>query len=119
MTTPQPRPAGLEALRPVVPKLIELRDSVLFGDIWQRPELSPRDRSMITVAVLTALYRPDELRGHIGRALDNGVTPEEIAEIITHVAFYGGMPTGMLGGRTAREVFEARGLLKDASGGEA
>ena len=92
----------------VVPKLGELRDSVLFGDIWERPELSKRDRSLITVAVLTALYRTDELRGHIGRALENGVTQEEIAELITHVTFYSGWPTGVNAARVAKEVLDRR-----------
>jgi len=92
----------------VVPKLGELRDTVLFGDIWERPELAKRDRSLITVAVLTALYRTDELRGHIGRALDNGVTREEIAELITHVTFYAGWPTGVNAARVAKEVFDQR-----------
>ena len=89
-------------------QLGELRDTVLFGDIWERPELAKRDRSLITVAVLTALYRTDELRGHIGRALDNGVTREEIAELITHVTFYAGWPTGVNAARVAKEVFDQR-----------
>src|SRR3990170_879704 len=103
MTT-QPRSDPYE----VVPKLAELRDSVLFGDIWERPQLSKRDRSMITVAVLAALYRGEELRGHIGRALDNGVTREEISELITHVAFYSGWPNGVNAANVAKQVFEQR-----------
>ena len=100
MTTPRP------ANNPYafVPKLGELRDSVLFGDVWERPELSKRDRSMITVAVLTAMYRTEELRGHIARAIDNGVTREELAELITHVTFYSGWPTGVNASRVATEV---------------
>jgi 4-carboxymuconolactone decarboxylase len=92
----------------VVPKLGEIRDKVLFGDIWERPQLSKRDRSLITVAVLTALYRTEELRGHMNRALDNGVTREEIEELITHVTFYGGFPTGVNAARVAGEVFNSR-----------
>jgi 4-carboxymuconolactone decarboxylase len=92
----------------VVPKLGELRDSMLFGDIWERPQLSKRDRSLITVAVLQALYRTEELRGHLARALDNGVTREEISELITHVTFYGGWPTGVNAARLAKELFESR-----------
>ena len=69
----------------IAPKMAELSANVLFGDVWERPELSKRDRSLITVAALTALYRTDQLRGHIGRALDNGVTKEEISEVITHM----------------------------------
>ncbi|MEE8291342.1 MAG: carboxymuconolactone decarboxylase family protein, partial [Candidatus Tectomicrobia bacterium] len=70
-------------MQEVAPKLATLTADVLFGDVWERPELSKRDRSLITVAMLTAMYRTDQLRGHIGRALDNGVTKEEITEIIT------------------------------------
>jgi 4-carboxymuconolactone decarboxylase len=92
----------------VVPKLAELRDSMLFGDIWERPQLSKRDRSMITVAVLTAMYRGEELRGHIARALDNGLSREEISEVITHVTFYAGWPTGVNAARMAKDVFESR-----------
>jgi 4-carboxymuconolactone decarboxylase len=88
------------------PKLGELRDNVLFGDVWEQPDLSKRDRSLITIAVLTALYRTEELRGHLQRALDNGVTKEEIGGMITHLAFYAGWPTAVNAGRIAIEVFE-------------
>jgi 4-carboxymuconolactone decarboxylase len=106
MTTPRPAddPYG------VVPKLGELRDNVLFGDVWERPEMSKRDRSLITVAVLTATYRTEELRGHMARALDNGVTADELRELITHVTFYAGWPTGVNAARVARDVFQSRGL---------
>jgi len=93
-----------------VPKLGELRDTVLFGDIWERPQLSKRDRSLITVAVLTATYRTEELRGHMARALDNGVTPDELRELITHLTFYGGWPTGVNAARVVKEVFASRGI---------
>ena len=99
--TMQPTPGAYA----FVPKLGELRDSVLFGDIWECPELSKRDRSLITCAVLTAMYRTDELRGHLKRAVDNGVTKEELAEMITHVTFYSGWPTGVNASRVATEVF--------------
>ena len=97
-----------EEVRPVVPKLIELSETVLFGDVWERPGLSKRDRSLITVAALVALYRGDQLRGHIERALANGVTREEIGEIITHLAFYSGWPTAMTAARIAKGVFDQR-----------
>jgi AhpD family alkylhydroperoxidase len=90
-----------------VPKLRELREKVLFGDIWEREELSKRDRSLITVAVLVAERCTDELRAHIARALQNGVTESEISELITHVAFYAGWPAGVNGSRMATAVFEA------------
>lgn len=92
----------------MVPKLIELSEKVLYGDVWERPGLSKRDRSLVTVAALVALYRGDQLRGHIERALANGVTREEISEAITHLAFYAGWPTAMTAARVAKGVFDQR-----------
>jgi len=80
---------------------------VLFGHVWQRPELSKRDCSLIVCAVLTVTYRPEQLRGHLQRALDNGLTKAEIAEMITHVTFYAGWPASLSAAHIAREVFEA------------
>jgi 4-carboxymuconolactone decarboxylase len=95
-----------EKLRAVVPKLMDLTENVLFGDVWERPGLSKRDRSLITVAALVALYRPEQLRGHLERALDNGVTKDEISELITHLAFYSGWPTAVSAAGLAKSVFE-------------
>jgi 4-carboxymuconolactone decarboxylase len=95
-------------MREVSPKLADLTEQVLFGDVWEQPDLSKRDRSLITVATLVALYRTDQLRGHIGRALDNGVTKEEISAVITHMAFYAGWPTAANAVRVAKEVFDQR-----------
>jgi 4-carboxymuconolactone decarboxylase len=94
------------AIYDLIPKLGQLRDDVLFGDVWEQTDLSKRDRSMITVAALVALYRTDEMRGHIRRALNNGVTKEEISGIITHMAFYAGWPTAANAVRIAKEVFD-------------
>ena len=91
------------------PYLRELRNSLVYGEIWERPQLSKRDRSLITIAVLQALAR-EELAIHVPRGLDNGLTPEEISEIILHVTFYAGWPTGVQASRTAAEAFETRGL---------
>jgi 4-carboxymuconolactone decarboxylase len=110
MTTSNPRGSSITARQSTFPKLAEVTDNVLFGDVWERKELSKRDRSLITVAALVALYRTDQLRGHIGRALDNGVTKEEIAEVITHMAFYAGWPTAANAVPVAGEVFDQRGL---------
>ena len=95
-----------EKLRAVVPKLMDLTENVLFGDVWERPGLSKRDRSLITVAALVALYRPEQLRGHLERALSNGVTKDEISELITHLAFYSGWPTAVSAAGLAKSVFE-------------
>ena len=102
MTTPR------EIMKEVAPGLAELTVDVLFGDVWERPGLSKRDRSLTTVATLIALYRTGQLPGHIGRALDNGVTKEEIGEVITHMAFYAGWPTAAQASRIAKDVFDAR-----------
>ncbi|HKV53772.1 MAG TPA: carboxymuconolactone decarboxylase family protein [Candidatus Binataceae bacterium] len=95
-----------ERVRAVVPKLIDLTEKVLFGDVWERPQLSKRDRSLITCATLVALQRSDQLRVHLERALTNGVTKEELSELITHLAFYSGWPTAMTAAFIAKEVFE-------------
>ena len=100
--------AAREKIRAVVPKLMDLTEQVLFGDVWERPGLSKRDRSLITVAALTALYRPEQLRGHIERALGNGVTKDEISELITHLAFYSGWPTAVTAASVAKEVFDGQ-----------
>ena len=92
----------------LVPQLGKLRDEVLFGDVWEQPELTKRDRSLITIAALTALYRPNELEIHIGRGLDNGLSREEICELIMHMAIYGGFPVAVEGMAVAKSVFEAR-----------
>lgn len=87
--------APVRALATTVPKLVELTEHVLFGDVWQRPGLLPRERSLITVAALLALHRPGQLPGHLQRALDNGVRHEELGELITHLAFYAGWPAAV------------------------
>jgi 4-carboxymuconolactone decarboxylase len=82
-----------------------LTDDVLFGDVWARPGLSQRDRSLITVSALVALNRPDQLRGHLARARDNGATDAELVETITHLAFYAGWPNAVTAVGVARDVF--------------
>ena len=86
------------------PKLVDLTDRVLFGEVWERPELSKRDRSLATVSALVALNRPDQLRFHLGFAVKNGVTKEELIEVITHLAFYAGWPNAMSAILVAKEV---------------
>jgi 4-carboxymuconolactone decarboxylase len=108
--TPPSRPAsaGRDIVRTVAPKLIELTEKVVYGDVWERPELSKRDRSLITCAALVVLNRTEQLKGHLERALNNGVTPEEIGELITHLAFYGGWPVAMSSAMVAKDVLEQR-----------
>src|SRR3954451_1373426 len=90
----------------IAPALAEYTDGVLFGHVWKRPGLSPRDRSLITVAALVAGYRTNELPFHLKRALENGVSKDELIEIITHLAFYSGWPTASSAVTIARRVFQ-------------
>lgn len=91
----------------LVPELGRLRDEVLYADVWEQPELSKRDRSLATCAILAALYRSAELEAHMKIALENGVTQDELRGLITHVAFYAGWPCAVNAGRIGLEVFEA------------
>ena len=95
-----------ERIGDVAPKLVDLTEKVLFGDIWERPGLSKRDRSVITVSALVAMNRAEQLPFHLRRALENGVTQDELVELITHLAFYSGWPTAMSAIRLAKEAFQ-------------
>ncbi|GAA5016250.1 hypothetical protein GCM10023335_41770 [Streptomyces siamensis] len=103
---PENESAAQKALGGLAPKMVELTDDVLFGDVWERPDLSPRDRSLVTVTTLAALYRTEQLGFHLKLALDNGLSREELAEALTHLAFYAGWPSAM----------SALGRLKDITG---
>jgi 4-carboxymuconolactone decarboxylase len=89
----------------IAPRLTEISNTVLFDDIWQRPGLCPRDRSLITVASLVSGYRANELPFHLKKALENGVTRDEIIEMVTHLAFYSGWPTASTALAIVRQVF--------------
>lgn len=103
----QPTPAQ-RLMGDIAPKLADLTDTVLFGDVWERPQLSKRDRSLVTVSALIAMNRPDQLRSHLARARENGVTEEELIESITHLAFYAGWPNAVTAVSVAREVFQKK-----------
>lgn len=107
MTTQQPTPPPWEE---IMPRFGELTREVLFGDVWERPGLSKRERSLITVAALTVLYRTDQLRSHVRRALDNGLTKEELGEVFQHLAFYGGWPVAVNAFQVAKQVFDERSV---------
>ena len=102
--------ARRSAYSDIAPALGDYTENVLFGDVWKRPGLSPRDRSLITVATLVALYRTNELPFHLKRALDNGVSRDELIELITHLAFYSGWPTANTAVTIAQRVFEENGV---------
>jgi 4-carboxymuconolactone decarboxylase len=96
---------GRKAYGDIAPALGELTDKVLFGEVWERPGLSKRDRSLVTVAALVAGYRTNELPFHLGRAIENGVTKDELIELVTHLAFYAGWPAASTAIAIARKVF--------------
>jgi 4-carboxymuconolactone decarboxylase len=99
-------PVPGENIRDIAPKLADLTRDVLFGDVWERPQLKKRDRSLATVTALIAMNRLEQLPGHLTRALNNGVTREEIIELITHLAFYSGWPNSMSALSIARKAFD-------------
>jgi 4-carboxymuconolactone decarboxylase len=105
MDTQKPAPTAREMFGDIAPKLLELTEKVLFGDIWERPGLSKRDRSLITVAALIAMNRTQQLPFHLERALTNGLTKDELVEVITHMAFYSGWPTAVSAATIAKDVF--------------
>jgi len=95
----------------IAPQLAEITDKVLFGQVWADPTLSPRDRSLVTIVNLAALYRQNELPFHLRKGLENGLTQEEIIAAITQTAFYAGWPTAMTAIQIARTVFEERAAI--------
>jgi 4-carboxymuconolactone decarboxylase len=103
-----PKQSAPQELAEIAPKLVEITDDVLFADVWERPGLSPRDRSLVTVSVLAALYRGEQLGHHLGVALDNGLSVEELSEAITHLAFYAGWPNAMTAIDRLRKITEER-----------
>jgi 4-carboxymuconolactone decarboxylase len=102
----EPNTAAQKLFGDVAPKLADLTDKVLFDDVWARPGLSQRDRSLITVSALIALNRPEQLRSHMARARTNGLSEAELVETLTHLAFYAGWPNAINAATVAREVFK-------------
>jgi len=106
MSEPQEPTVAQKLVGNFAPKLAQLTDDVLFGDVWERAELSPRDRSLVTVAALIANGNTEQLTGHLSRAKQNGLSETELAEVIIHLAFYAGWPRAMSAVKIAREVFK-------------
>ncbi len=100
-------------IRAVAPGLERYEQSRLFGEVWKRPGLSPRDRSIATLVALIARNQTVEMNDYMNLALDNGVKPAEISEIITHLAFYSGWENAMAAVISAKEVFHKRGISPD------
>jgi 4-carboxymuconolactone decarboxylase len=99
-----PPSAKRDRIKAFTPALVDYTNDVIYGDLWERKALSKRDRSLITVAALVATYRPEQLVSHLSRAIANGVTQEEITEVITHMAFYAGWPAAMSAAQVAYTV---------------
>src|SRR4029078_8268424 len=93
-----------ERIGDIAPKIADLTEDVLFGDVWERPALSKRDRSLATGSALVAMNLTEQMPFHIQRAIENGVTKEEIVEVIPHLAFYSGWPTAMSAMMSAKQV---------------
>ena len=108
MKTDKPETAAQKALAEIAPKLAELTDQVLFGDVWERPQLSKRDRSLITCAALVATGKTEQMSFHFPRAIENGVTREELVELITHLAFYVGWPSAVSAVTRAKELLAGK-----------
>lgn len=95
MATPKPSNTVKDLIGDIAPKLAKITDEVLFADVWEGPGLSKRDRSLVTCAALIAMGRTEQMEFHFPRALENGVTGDELVELITHLAFYVGWPSAM------------------------
>lgn len=108
MSQNKPRSAVRQSLGEFAPKLVDLTDDILFGDIWERPQLSKRDRSLITCAALIALGKTEQMDFHLPNAIKNGVTEAELVETITHLAFYAGWPNAMSAVNRAKALFEKK-----------
>ena len=108
MSTKKPVTAPQQTLGDFAPKLMQLTDDVLFADVWERPQLSKRDRSLITCAALVATGKAEQMGFHFPRAMENGVTKEELVELITHLAFYAGWPSAMSAIGRAQQLLEEK-----------
>ena len=116
MSSPKKKKNPLTAVSKIIPKLVEINDNLIYADIWKRPEMSPRDRSLITIAVLIAINRPLSLEAHMRRGIDNGLSPTEISELITHLAFYLGWPASVAAAHVAQIAFAAKKKGRTRSG---
>ena len=104
MANEKPASGARTTIGDIAPKLAEITEDVLFGDVWERPQLSKRDRSLITCAALVATGKTEQMNFHFPRAIENGVTQDELIEMITHLAFYVGWPRAMSAVTKAKEL---------------
>src|SRR3954451_20169238 len=117
MTDTHREPSGAERMfGDFAPALVGFTDNVLFGEVWERTELSRKERSLVTVAALTAMGNTDQLRFHLGFAKTNGATEAELVEALTHLAFYAGWPKAMAAMAVAKDVFRPNGTPRPEEG---
>jgi len=102
-------------IRAVAPKLFQMIEEVAYADLWERPQLSKRDRSLITIAALIGMRQTDQMRSHMEKALINGISAEEIGEMITHLAIYAGFPAAISAGLVAKPLLLERGLIEETA----
>jgi 4-carboxymuconolactone decarboxylase len=112
------KPSGAKGdeLSKVVPGLTKITDEVLYNEIWERPGLSPRDRSLITIACLIGMHRPEQMPNHMKLGMTNGLTKEEIGEAITHLAFYASWPNAVTAARKLLDLVNAMEAEEAAKG---
>jgi 4-carboxymuconolactone decarboxylase len=108
MDNDKPASPAQKIIGDFAPKLVQLTDDVLFGDVWERPQLGKRDRSLVTCAALVATGKTEQMGFHFPRAIENGVTQEELVELITHLAFYVGWPSAMSAIGRAKELLAGK-----------
>ena len=109
MSSRKPESAARASLGKIAPKLVDLTEDVLFGDVWERPQLSKRDRSLVTCAALVATGKTEQMDFHFPNAVENGVTEAELVEMITHLAFYVGWPSAMSAVNRAKALLAKKG----------
>jgi|TARA_B100000446_G_scaffold45674_1_gene41675 4-carboxymuconolactone decarboxylase len=90
-----------------IPQFNRMRHDILYGDVWQQPELTPRDRSLVTCAILGALGKNAELEAHMHKAIENGVTPDELRGLVVQLAVYAGWPVGVNSAKAGLDIFKA------------
>lgn len=113
MSKPASNPSSSKhKIRPVAPKLFDMIE-VAYSDIWERPQLSKRERSMITLACMVGMRATDQMRSHMEKALANGVTAEEIGEMLTHLSIYAGIPASISAALVAKPLLLERGLIEE------
>ena len=102
-------------IRAVAPKLFDMIEDTVYADLWERPQLSKRDRSLITIAALIGMRQTDQMRSHMEKGLTHGLSAEEIGEMITHLSIYAGFPAAISAGLVAKPLLMDLGLIEETA----